>query len=277
MTYLLIILLAILLIAGILFLVFVGRIMVWTSQKFGGVGSADRTIALLKSPLGKTFLWRQRIRGIFYIMLVLYVLIAFTAPKIINYIPWYILVTPIVLAFILNIIMLIYSRKARIQDYSNGRMTTQKENNNLFRMVKFLQGAFFVIILIYAAIIYGWSGIRLISGDLAFSKYALNTIIAVLAVLGILCLVYGYFQPGLAIKRNEQKPQTQLPTANGVSFGAYIIRATMFMAVAIYGLILGIFGAAWWVTLPFFIAPAFLLIFTFPTRKRWERILEKPN
>ena len=129
MIYLLIILLSIMLIAGILFLVFIDKIILWASYKFGGVERKEKTVALLTSPFGKTFLWRQRVRGIFYIMIVLYVVIGFAAPKIINYVPWYILFIPILLAFILNTIMLIIYRSSRKQDDEGGKIINPDVNN----------------------------------------------------------------------------------------------------------------------------------------------------
>ena len=53
-------------------------------------------------------------------------------------------------------------------------------------------------------------------------------------------------------------------------FKGYAARAVLLLAVAGYGLILGLMGAGWHIILPFFIIPAVSLILTFPTQARWK-------
>ena len=285
MIYLLIILLSIMLIAGILFLVFIDKIILWASYKFGGVERKEKSVALLKSPFGKTFLWRQRVRGIFYIMIVLYVVIGFAAPKIINYVPWYILFIPLILGLVLSILMFILSRRLSKQDDESVRMIAQEGNNKYLRTAKIIQVLLFMAILIYAGIVYGWSVIPLISQDIGFDISTLHQITIVVAFLGIICLVYGYFLPKLMTKTYKQKSQTNLrkwlpfhpnlPRAEGGSLAVHITRAAIFVAVAVYGLVLGILGVGWQITLPFFVTSAIALALTFPTQKRWKRLLDE--
>jgi hypothetical protein len=47
-------------------------------------------------------------------------------------------------------------------------------------------------------------------------------------------------------------------------------RISLFEAVAVMGLILGILGGAWYACLPFFILPGLVMVLTFPTVTRWE-------
>jgi hypothetical protein len=111
MIYVLALVLSFALVLGLFFILF-RKIIIWGSYKFAGKEQTEKTITFLQTPLGKTFLWRQRVKGIFYILLIFYIVIAITEPKILNYIPLYILVIPLVLSFILTILMTILSHKS---------------------------------------------------------------------------------------------------------------------------------------------------------------------
>ncbi len=49
------------------------------------------------------------------------------------------------------------------------------------------------------------------------------------------------------------------------------IRTSLFVAVALVGLILGISGGAWYAWLPLLVLAGTAMVFTFPTQKRWEK------
>jgi len=94
-----------------LFFIFIRKIIIWGSYKFAGKEQTEKTITFLQTPLGKTFLWSIRVKGIFYILLIFYIVIAITEPKIFKYFPWYVLAIPLILSFILTILMAIFSHK----------------------------------------------------------------------------------------------------------------------------------------------------------------------
>jgi hypothetical protein len=53
-----------------------------------------------------------------------------------------------------------------------------------------------------------------------------------------------------------------------------LMRFAMTEAIGIYGLLLGILGAEWYITLPFFIVSGIFMIFYFPTSRKWNKLLE---
>lgn len=51
---------------------------------------------------------------------------------------------------------------------------------------------------------------------------------------------------------------------------AHVLRISFFESTAIFGLILGILGGAWYAWLTLFVMAGAAMVFTFPTQKRWE-------
>jgi hypothetical protein len=47
-------------------------------------------------------------------------------------------------------------------------------------------------------------------------------------------------------------------------------RISLFESVAIFGLIVGFLGGAWYVWLPLLLLSGVAMVFSFPTAKRWE-------
>lgn len=99
---------------------------------------------------------------------------------------------------------------------------------------------------------------------------ALQVIIVttVLAVAGAASLVSAPYLSGKITQLAKQRQDERL-----CGF-ASLIRASFFMAVGAYGFVLGLMGALWSVILPFFAASFLALVLTFPTQKRWKRMLE---
>jgi hypothetical protein len=164
-------------------------------------------------------------------------------------------------------------------------MLNHEGNNRYLRLAKIIQILLLIAILLYVDIIYRWSIIPLISQDIGLDKSTLNLITIVIAFFGIICLVYGYFIPIWMTKTLKQKsqpkwrkwlsPHSTMTGAESMSLTVYITRSAMFVGIAVYGLVLGILGVGWQITLPFFVASAIALVLTFPTKKRWKRMLDK--
>lgn len=104
-----------------------------------------------------------------------------------------------------------------------------------------------------------------------FSYDNLKLITIVLAIFGVLGLAYIYLLPRFMMKRYEQKPT--IKKLNILVF-VFIVRAGLLEAVAIYGLIVGIFGARLEIVALFFIASVAGLLLTFPTINKWDRMSE---
>jgi len=112
--YLLGFLLFLLLILG-LFWFFLPRIIIWGASRFGvkfsGEESLEKTKSFLTSRSGKLFILKQRVKGIFYILIVAYVVTLSIKPEIVKYLPWYILFIPLAVNFILYILLIFYSHR----------------------------------------------------------------------------------------------------------------------------------------------------------------------
>jgi len=275
MIYALAIVLSFALVLG-LFFIFIRKIIIWGSYRFTSKERAEKTIAFLQTPVGRTFLWRQRVRGVFYILLVFYVVTAFTEPKIFRYFPWYILAIPLVLGFILTILMTVFYHRARKQGDELFRKRTPEGSNRYLLLARMMNVTFLFAILIYAVIVYGWLGVPSISPNIGSGNGVLHLIIIVAIMLGIICLLFGLFMPKIMTRRYKPKPiDSNYTNTEGASFSIHIISVAMFMAISLYGLALGIIGVSWEVSSVFFIVSAIALIVTFPTQKRWQRTSDK--
>lgn len=93
----------------------------------------------------------------------------------------------------------------------------------------------------------------------------------VLAVAGIVSLPIGYYLPKLMVRRGKRGQSTfGLP---GSLLSASIFRFSMFVAIAIYGFMLGLLSARGELFLPFIGVSVIAMLLSFPTRERWEKAL----
>ena len=60
-----------------------------------------------------------------------------------------------------------------------------------------------------------------------------------------------------------------------VALNAYLSLTMMGIAVSAFGLVSGILGDEWQITVPFFVVAEIVLIINFPTQKRWQQLLAK--
>ena len=164
-------------------------------------------------------------------------------------------------------------------------MDTTKETGKALRIAKILQIICLVAVLLFAGTLYWNPDINEISGDMALGANVLKIITIVLVIIGILCLLSGYFLSRVIIKAQQVNPTGKnvkiFPFFFNVSPAERsVLTARFFLifgypAIAIYGLVLGMLGDRWQITLPFFVVSAVLLVLTFPTKKRWQRLMEK--
>lgn len=151
-------------------------------------------------------------------------------------------------------------------------------------MVQIIHISMFVAVLIYAGILYWWS-IDL-SDDIVFAESTLNQLSIALGFLGIICFVCAFLLPARMIKiapqqhaqsRWEKSYPASMSPAESACLTFHILRLALIEGVAIFGLVLGILGVDWQITLPFFVASTAVLALTFPTEERWQQTLDKFN
>jgi hypothetical protein len=97
----------------------------------------------------------------------------------------------------------------------------------------------------------------------------LTSLTIILAASAILTLKSAYYFPKIHGKKFKKSDIFYL--------NMHIIRVALCGAVGIYGLILGVCGAAWYVSLPFLVISAVALIIYFPTSKRWAKFISIHN
>jgi len=100
-------------------------------------------------------------------------------------------------------------------------------------------------------------------------------ITAILGTVSVLAVMLGFSAPRRIVRwygvwrwyvKDRESPATLI-----------LFRGAAFGTVGILGIIAGIFGAAWYVTLLFLIAAAGSLLLTFPTGKNWRSLKEKQS
>jgi hypothetical protein len=163
----------------------------------------------------------------------------------------------------------------------NAQESTQKG----LWFARILQLAGIAAVLIYGDVLYRWP----LAGDVSFGvgwdSHVLKVVTIIAAFLGLITLANGFFIINLMIKTRKVWPLPvkkkilffilNVSNLDGAALGIQILRLIMFIALAAYGFVLGILGAQWQFTLPFLGVAALALAFTFPTQKRWERLLAR--
>lgn len=159
-------------------------------------------------------------------------------------------------------------------------MKTQGESGTAFRIIKIFHIVSLVAILVFAEILY-----TLPQPPISFSAGLLLPLTVVLSIIAVFTLILGYFADKLFTRSKKVKP---LPFKRQIfpftlninvdetrALTVAINRMAFFNAAAIYGLVLGLSGDEWQITVPFFVVAETSLILVFPTRKRWRQLLTK--
>jgi hypothetical protein len=140
-----------------------------------------------------------------------------------------------------------------------------KQERKSLRTAKIFQTLFLVAILIYVDLL-----LRIkVPPPYSLNTNTLKWIIIIFAILGVFSLIYGNYLQKWMIK--GYKPKVQ-PKINQFLLSVIIVRATMFEATAIWGLVLSILGASMLIVALFFVAAFADLIVTFPTQARWNKM-----
>jgi len=139
-------------------------------------------------------------------------------------------------------------------------MATDNETGKFLTIAKIVQTVLILAVLVYAVMLY--VVLPRLGFGVIYDDPLLITIAQVFGVISVGALAIGFLMPWLASRRAQPEKQ--------MLFVAYIARAALFSTVGIYGLILGILGAEWQITLPFIASSGLSLVITFPTGKRWK-------
>jgi hypothetical protein len=107
------------------------------------------------------------------------------------------------------------------------------------------------------------------------SDFLITILTMLLSILAVCWIVYGFFLlPRMMIKASSEAYKKNSKVKVLLLF---IFRGALFETVAIQGLILGILGMGWQISLPFIVVSAGALIITFPTENRWKKMMESIN
>ena len=146
-------------------------------------------------------------------------------------------------------------------------MAQDEEWSKIIRYAKILQvaclGAVVIDIIILIVLPYAVGPLAIFpAGDPILTLLA-----GILGVVSVISIAFGYFLPRWKSNWYKQELKRLL--------SVQAIRCSSFVAVAINGLILGIIGAGWLITIPFFVVATATLIHTFPTEERWREMMEQ--
>ncbi len=92
--------------------------------------------------------------------------------------------------------------------------------------------------------------------------FVLTLLVGVLSGFGAASVALAFFLPRLMSRQID-------PMSPGRLMRVHFIRGAILESVAIYGLVLGLLGAGWAITLPFFIVSIGAWTAAFPTKERW--------
>jgi hypothetical protein len=105
-------------------------------------------------------------------------------------------------------------------------------------------------------------------------KASLEMITLILAVFGIIDLVFGYYLPRIFNNVRKRSDKQHLNPIDVYKLSLIILQGALFEAIGIYGLVLGMMGVNWGTILIFFAVGIGALILTFPTEQRWNKLAE---
>ena len=140
-----------------------------------------------------------------------------------------------------------------------------EEVNRPLKTARIIHILFLVTIIIYLDILR-----RDFITQFFLEENTLDLVMLILIIFGFVGLAYGCFLPRLMIKGYRKKPRLE---RGNFLLSIILVRAAMFEAIAIWGLILRVVGISLQIVWPFFLVSALALILTFPTKARLEKML----
>jgi hypothetical protein len=142
----------------------------------------------------------------------------------------------------------------------------QNKERNL-RSAKILQAFFLISTAVYFGVLLFLR--REITLSVTIDRPTLNLITVILAIIGIITAAAGIKLPRRILKRAKT-----FGIADQTLLTVVVIQSSLFEAIAIYGLVLGIIGARLEIAVLFMVVSAGLFIFTFPGEDKIKKWLE---
>jgi hypothetical protein len=164
-------------------------------------------------------------------------------------------------------------------------MKTQGESGKAFRILKIFHIVCLVAVLLFADALYRMPLTDGFSWGIGLSHSLLKILTVIMIILAIYGLAAGYFIYRVIVKAKKVNPiplshkifpfYKNIGPVERVALNAYLSLTMMGIAVSAFGLVLGILGDEWQITVPFFVVAEIVLIINFPTQKRWQQLLAK--
>jgi hypothetical protein len=149
-------------------------------------------------------------------------------------------------------------------------MQTNSEMAKALRTARIFYIFLMAAILIYAVIIYWILPFKVPMALFPISDSLTTILTVVVSAFAIYSIMNGsFFLPRWLLKASAKANVNNSKALLSI----IIIRGGLFEAVAIYGIILGVFGAAAQITVPFMVVSLGALILTFPTEEKWKKMI----
>lgn len=152
-------------------------------------------------------------------------------------------------------------------------MTADEKSNKMLRWAKIIQGLCIVAMPIYVRILAQGQAFGYIPIE-QLDTLVLNILTVVLTLLALFSLALVYVLPRQPARSRLRSGMWKSMGPEMRAFTNYFLQSASVEAVAVYGLLLGFLGAGWNVVLPFLFVSVAALIITFPTRNRWDKMLQ---
>jgi hypothetical protein len=164
-------------------------------------------------------------------------------------------------------------------------MAIEYGSGKAFRFIKIFHIVCIIAVLLWADALYRMPLTDGVSWGVGLSHSVLKTLTIILIILAIYGLASGYFLYRVIIKAKKVNPMPlnnkifpfykNINHAERVALSAYFMLTMMGVAAAAFGLVAGMLGDGWQITVPIFVVAEIALIIKFPTQKRWQQILAK--
>jgi hypothetical protein len=159
-------------------------------------------------------------------------------------------------------------------------MGTDQDFVRSFNTARFLHVMMLVTVPILALILY-WALPRAgVMPIYPVNRSTLTIIEITIGLLGVFSLIQGYLFPGRMLKRyltlwaNDALRRRYAGGPVRLLLSSGIIRGSLYESVAIYGFILGLFGAGAAITAVFFVVSVAAQVMVFPKEDKWRNQLE---
>ena len=150
-----------------------------------------------------------------------------------------------------------------------------KKVKKAFRMLRIIQVICVFFLLWFPVLLYVYFFRQNLLPLIELDSINLIYLQILLTVISITSLWYAYRFPKILLKSYKKSPYKSVYRPSNALVTSQILRVALSNILAIYGFILGIFGASWQITGLFFLSYFISQILIFPTIRKWQRELEE--